>query len=94
MTGVTVILTCDFIVGQCKSCQMTQLNCKMKNNISLTESKFNLQFLTLVLLNKLRCHATSNFQPIRLLDPNCCYKFIFLMADSADPDLLASSEAN
>ena len=51
-------------------------------------------FLTLVLLNKLRCQPTSNFQPIRLLDPDCCYKFTYLMANSADPDQLASSEAN
>ena len=29
---------------------------------------------------------TSNFQPINLLDPNCCYKFAYLMANSADPD--------
>ena len=27
----------------------------------------------------------SNFQPIRLLDPGCWYKFIYLMANSADP---------
>ena len=37
---------------------------------------------------------TSNFQPIRLLDPDCCYKFTDLMANSADPDQLASEEAN
>ena len=30
---------------------------------------------------------TSNFQPIRLLDPDFCYKFAYLMANSADPDL-------
>ena len=36
----------------------------------------------------------SNFQPIRLLDPVCWYKFTYLMANSADPDQLASSEAN
>ena len=36
----------------------------------------------------------SNFQPIRrLLDPDC-YKFIFLMTNTADPDQLASEEAN
>ena len=29
---------------------------------------------------------TSNFQPIRLLDPDCCYRFAYLMANSADPD--------
>ena len=34
---------------------------------------------------------TSNFQPIRLLDPNCCNKFIYLVANSADPDQLASN---
>ena len=32
---------------------------------------------------------TSNFQPIRLLDLDCCYKFIYLMANSVDPDQLA-----
>ena len=36
----------------------------------------------------------SIFQPIRLLDPGCWYKFTYLMANSADPDQLASSEAN
>ena len=46
--------------------------------------------LTLVLLNKLRCHAYFNFLPIRLLNPNCCYKFTYLMTNSADPDQLAS----
>ena len=47
--------------------------------------------LTLVLLNK-DATTTSNFQPVRLLDPDCCYTFTFLMANSADPDQLA--EAN
>ena len=37
---------------------------------------------------------TSNFQPIRLLDPDCCYEFTYLIANSADPDQQASSEAN
>ena len=37
---------------------------------------------------------TSNFQPIRLLDPGCWYKFTNKMTNSADPDQLASSEAN
>ena len=27
-------------------------------------------------------------------DRDCCYKFTFLMANSVDPDQLASSEAN
>ena len=31
---------------------------------------------------------TSNFQPVRLLDADCCYKFT--LANSADPDQLAS----
>ena len=35
----------------------------------------------------------SNFQPIRLLDPDCWHKFTYLMTNSADPDQLAS-EAN
>ena len=35
----------------------------------------------------------TNFQPVRLLDPDCWYKFtyMYLMANSADPDQLASS---
>ena len=37
---------------------------------------------------------TSNFQPIRLLDPDYCYEFTYLMVNSADPDQLASEEAN
>ena len=37
---------------------------------------------------------TSNFQPIRLLDLDCWYKFTYLMSNSADPDQLTSSEAN
>ena len=36
---------------------------------------------------------TSNFQPIRLLDPSS-YKFKYLMTNSADPDQFASLEAN
>ena len=37
---------------------------------------------------------TSNFQPIKLLDPDFCYTVTYLMANSADPDQLTSSEAN
>ena len=33
-----------------------------------------------------------NFQPIRLLDQDCCYKFTYLIINSADPDKLASSD--
>ena len=36
----------------------------------------------------------SNFQPIRLLDPDYCYKFTYLMANGEDQEQLASSEAN
>ena len=32
--------------------------------------------------------------PIRLLDPDFLYKFTYLMANNADPDQLASSEAS
>ena len=35
---------------------------------------------------------TTNFQQIRLFDLNCCYKFTYLMANSADPDQLASQK--
>ena len=51
------------------------------------------KYLTCVLLNK-DATPTSNFQPIRLLDPDCWYKYTYLMANSADPDQLASLEAN
>ena len=34
----------------------------------------------------------SNFQPIRLLDKDHCYKFTYLMAYSADLDQLASED--
>ena len=33
-------------------------------------------------------------QPIRLLDRDCCYKVTYLKANSADPDQLASTEAD
>ena len=46
--------------------------------------------ITIVLLNNLS--RPHNFQPIRLLDKDCCYIFAYLMAKSADPDQLASSE--
>ena len=35
---------------------------------------------------------TSNFQPIRLLDVDCCYKLAYSIANSADPDQLASAD--
>ena len=35
---------------------------------------------------------TTNFQPIGLLDLDCCYKFTYLMANSGDPDQLASEQ--
>ena len=46
-----------------------------------TLTKIFRHILTLVLLNKLRC------QPIRFLDPDGCYEFTYLMANSADPGL-------
>ena len=49
--------------------------------------------LTLVMLNE-DAMPTSNFQPIRWFDPDCWYNFTYLQANSADPDQLASSEAN
>ena len=43
-------------------------------------------------INQVIALPTSNFQPIRLLDPGCWYKFTYLMANSADPDQLARSQ--
>ena len=42
------------------------------------------------MLNKLRCHAMplSNFQPIKLLDPDCWYKFTYWMANSLRSQLI------
>ena len=45
---------------------------------------FQTENLTLPLLNRLRCHPTSHFQPIRLLDPFfffffVCFCFVFLI---------------
>ena len=34
----------------------------------------------------------SNFQPIKVLDSDCWYKFTYLMTNNADPDQLAFSE--
>ena len=33
---------------------------------------------------------TFNFQPIRLFDPDYCYKFTYLIVNSADPDQFRS----
>ena len=48
--------------------------------------------LTLVMPNKLRCHAQFQFSACPL-DQGCWYKFTYWMTNSADPDQLASSEA-
>ena len=58
-------------------------------NIKITD----LHSITLVMLNKFAT-PFSSCQPIRLLDPSCWYKITYLMANSAAPDQLASSEAN
>ena len=54
-------------------------------------NKYNV--FTLVMLSN-DARPTSKFQPIRLLDPGCWYKFTYWTTNSADPDQLASSEAN
>ena len=53
---------------------------------------FKMQWESLSCWINLDATPISNFQPIRLHDPGCCYKFTYLMANSADPDQLASSE--
>ena len=74
-----------------KGCRWCTTHYKMMRSLMLS---LLVTDLNLVLRNKLRNTPTSNFRPIRLLDPDCCYKFTYLMANSADPDQLASSEAN
>ena len=50
--------------------------------------------LTLVMLNRLRCHAHFKF-PANQITWSCFwYKSTYLMTNSIDPDQLASSEAN
>ena len=46
------------------------------------------------MLNNKGATPTSNFQPIRLIDPVCQYKFTYLIPKSVDPNQLASLEAN
>ena len=69
-----------------------------KKNLQTTKSMPNYQACKeLKLLNFLNsaeykdATPASNFQPIRLLDPDCGFKFTLLTANSADPDQLASS---
>ena len=52
--------------------------------------------LTFVLVNKLRCHAYFKYSASQItfvLGPVCWYMVTYLMANSADPDQLASEEA-
>ena len=60
-----------------------------QENKSHPRSLYLEELLTLVMLNK-DATPTSTFQPIRLLDPGCWYKFTDWMTNSADPDQLAS----
>ena len=69
----------------------TQKNCPGTSKIQCQEV-WDSQVLTLVMLNKFT--PSSNFQPIRLLYLDCCYKLTYLMANNVDPDQMASSEAN
>ena len=82
VSGVNVV-TASLVKPVTKVCELNPTTVKCTTCI-----------LTLVMLNKLSATPTYNFQPIRLLDLDCYYKFIYLMANSADPDQLASSEAN
>ena len=72
---------------------ISRKNVFKQENKSHPRSPYLEELLTLVMLNK-DATPTSNFQPIRLLDPSCWYKFTYWMTNSADPDQLASSEAN
>ena len=67
---------------------------KKKKKKKKKKRQVSLVILTPVVLKKLRWHAHFQFSAIRLFDPGCLYKFTYLMTNSADPDQLASSEAN
>ena len=60
---------------------------------SLSLTCLSIYVLTLVLLNKLRCHTHFQFSACRITW-SWLYKFTYLLANSADPDQLAFSEAN
>ena len=47
-------------------------------DIEVPKPQKNSQTLTFVMLNKLRCQPISDFQPTRLLDLDCWYKFTYL----------------
>ena len=66
----------------------------LEQSIEIKKKMVPDKLLTLVLLNKLRCHTHFWCSAFRLLDLDCLYKFSYWMANSADPDQLASSEAN
>ena len=76
----------------CMKCQIL-FSEENKRNISACSRLKNLN-KSILLPVDVYSFSISNFQPIRLLDPDCYYKFKFLMANSADPDQLASAEAN
>ena len=57
-------------------------------------NSYLIQMPIINILINLDAPPTSNFHPVRLLDPDCWYRFTYLMANSADPDQLASSEAS
>ena len=48
------------------------------------------RYLNLSCWINLAATPTSNFQLVGLLDPECCYKFTYLVAGSVGPDQLAT----
>ena len=65
--------------------------CILTDILQNTASDQHLHCLTFIHMFFNLCPAEeatpiSNFQLIRLLNPNCWYKFTYIMANSADPD--------
>ena len=58
------------------------------------DGHFNIKNCNIIQLIIWDATPISNCQPIRLLNPYCWYKFTYWMTNIADPDQLASPEAN
>ena len=58
---------------------------KVRKVISTVRNEMKLS--TLVMLNK-DATPTSNFQPIRLFNPDCWYKVTYWMTNCSDPELI------
>ena len=83
-----------FRLHKCAGWSVSSLWAHIRHFLTLWLILFLGQCLTLVMLNKLRCHTHFQFSPNQITWSGCWYTFTYWMTNSADPDQLASSEAN